>query len=169
MKNRLTEAFMDQLKSKASKDSSKKSLFIDASYERNTKSFQMHQQKPGRVRSLTLGEVSREIHNLKVEISTMKSQIAELKKGKQMAKEEEDNDQPWDTAPYSSNQEIQVAEGIKDPNFGFRDMRFITISYQQHHVKVNVYIKSQMFEMVALLDSGADINILNMKNIPAKY
>ena len=58
MKNRLTEAFMDQLKSKASKDSGKKSLFIDASYERNTKPFQMHQQKPSRVRSLTLGEVS---------------------------------------------------------------------------------------------------------------
>ena len=57
------------------------------------------------------------------EISAMKAQIAELKKGKQMAKEEEDNDQRRVTAPYSSDQEIQVAKGINDPNFGFRDMR----------------------------------------------
>jgi len=26
-----------------------------------------------------------------------------------------------------------------------------------------------MFEMIALIDLGADINIVNMKNIPAKY
>lgn len=82
MKNHLTKAFMDQIKSKASKYSGKKSLFIDAAYERNTKSFQMNQQNPGRVRSITLGEVSREIRNLKVEIFAMKCQIAELKKGK---------------------------------------------------------------------------------------
>jgi len=41
MKTRLTEAFMDQLKTSShSKGSSKKPLFIDASYECNTKSFQ---------------------------------------------------------------------------------------------------------------------------------
>ena len=54
MKNRLIEAFMDQIKAKASNISGKKPLFVDASYERNTKSFQRHQQKPDRVRSLTL-------------------------------------------------------------------------------------------------------------------
>jgi len=43
MKNCLTESFMDQFKSKPSKYLSKKYLFIDASYERNTKSFQLHQ------------------------------------------------------------------------------------------------------------------------------
>jgi len=44
MKNHLIEAFMDQLKSNASKNSGKKSLFIDVSFERNTKSFQKHQK-----------------------------------------------------------------------------------------------------------------------------
>jgi len=39
MKNLLTEAFMDQLKEKASNVLGRKSLFIDASYEKNTKSF----------------------------------------------------------------------------------------------------------------------------------
>jgi len=48
-------------------------------------------------------------------------------------------------------------------------MRLLTISYQQHHVKVNVCIRGQMFEMVALLDFGEEINILNMNNISAKY
>ena len=76
-------------------------MFVDASYERNTKSFQMHHQKPGRVRSLTLGEVSGEIHHIKSEISTIKAQIAELQKGKQFAtsqkyeeEEEEDENDP---------------------------------------------------------------------------
>ena len=96
MKNRLIEAFTNQLKTKASKESGKKPLFIDASYERNTKSFQMHHQKPERVRSLTLGEVSGEIHHLKAEIFAIKSQIAEIQKGKQIAisqveKDEEDD------------------------------------------------------------------------------
>eukprot|EP00253_Pinus_taeda_P016382 PITA_16382 len=99
----------------------------------------------------------------------MKSQIAELKKGKQVAKEEEEEDQPWNTAQYSSNQEVEVAEGIKDPNFGFREIRLLTISYQQHHVRVHICIRGEMFKMIALLDSGADINILNIKTIPTKY
>lgn len=40
MKNRLLEAFLDQLHfSTSSKSSSKKPLYVDPSYERNTKSF----------------------------------------------------------------------------------------------------------------------------------
>jgi len=94
--------------------------------------------------------------------------MAEIQKGKQMEKEE-DNDQPWHTASHSSNQEVQIAEGMKDLNFGFRDMSLLTISYQQHHVLVNICIKGKMFEMVALIDSREDIKILNMKIILAKY
>jgi len=165
MKNRLIEAFTNQLKTKASKESGKKSLFIDASYERNTKSFQMHHQKPGKVRSLMLGEVSGEIHHLKTEISAIKAQIAETQKGKQIKEEKEEDS--WNPTAYQ--QEVQVAEGRQDPNFGFKDMRLFTITYQQHHVKVKIYIQGQVFYLNALLDSGADINILNIKNVPAKY
>lgn len=57
MNNRLTEAFMEQLHFSSSKNSAKKPLFVDASFEQNTRSFQVH--------SLTLGEVSREIHSIK--------------------------------------------------------------------------------------------------------
>lgn len=42
MKNHLMEAFMDQMKS-SSRSSSNKPLFIDASYEKNAKTFQRHQ------------------------------------------------------------------------------------------------------------------------------
>ena len=58
---------------------------------------------------------------------------------------------------------------MQDPNFGFKDMILFTITYQQHHVKVNICIQGKKFQMTALLDSGANINILNMKNIPARY
>lgn len=164
MKDRLIEAFTEQLKSKASKESGKKPLFVDASYERNTKSFQMHHQKPGKLRSLTLGEVSGEIHQLKSEISAIKAQIAELKKGKEIKEEEEES---WNIG--SRHKEIEIAEGRSDPHFGFQDMRLFTITYQQHHVKVKICIQGQIFFMTALLDSGADINILNIRNIPAEY
>lgn len=40
MKNELKKAFMDQLKSSSSRNSGKKPLFVDASFERNTRSFQ---------------------------------------------------------------------------------------------------------------------------------
>ena len=125
----------------------------------------MHHQKPGKVRSLTLGEVSGEIHQLKAEISVIKAQIAEIKKGKEIQEEKEE--ESWNTTAH--RQEIQVAEGRSDPNFGFQDMRLFTITYQQHHVKVKICIQGQIFFMTALLDSGADINILNIRNVPAKY
>lgn len=123
----------------------------------------MHHQKLGKVRSLTLGEVSGEIHQLKSEISAIKAQIAELKKGKEIKEEEES----WNTG--SRHKEIEIAEGRSDPHFGFQDMRLFTITYQQHHVKVKICIQGQIFFMTALLDSGADINILNIRNIPAEY
>lgn len=165
MKNRLIEAFTDQLKAKASKESGKKPLFVNASYERNTKSFQMHHQKPGKVRSLTLGEVSVEIYHLKAEISAIKTQIAEIQKGKHIQEEKEEDS--WNPTTYHS--ELQIAEGKQDPNFGFKDMRLFTITYQQHHVKVKICIQGQTFFMTALIDLGADINILNIKNVLAKY
>jgi len=152
MKSRLTEAFMDQLKSSSSRNSGKKPLFVDASFERNTRSFQRHQEKPDKVRSLTLGEVSREIHNIKSEISTLKSQIAEIKKGKQAI---EENSHSWDTTEYAKNlnPNLEIVEGKKDPVFGFQEMRILAVSYQQHHVKVNICIKGEMFELTTLLDS----------------
>ena len=45
-------------------------LFIDASFERNTRSFQRSQQK-SKTRTLTLGEVSQEIHHLKKDIVSL--------------------------------------------------------------------------------------------------
>jgi len=82
MKEILIAAFMDQLRvSGSSKNTVKKPLFVDASFERNTKLFQKHQPHD-KVRSLTLGEVSREIHHLKSEIYGLKSRIAGLEKGK---------------------------------------------------------------------------------------
>lgn len=167
MKNRPIEAFTDPVKTKASNESGKKPLFIDASYERKTKSFQMHHQKLGRVRSLTLGEVSGEIHHLKAEISAIKAQIAEIQKGKRYAEEKSEEEDSWNPTAY--HQEVQVAEGMQDLHFGFKDMRLFTITYQQHHVKVNICIQGKKFQMIALLDFGVDINILNIKNVPAKY
>jgi len=102
----------------------------------------------------------------------MKSQIAELKNGKQVVNKEEgkeDEEHPWETTQYSSNKNLEIVEGVKDPVFGFKEMRILTISYQQHHVKVNISIRGEMFELIALLDSGAEANILNIKTIPAKY
>jgi len=51
----------------------------------------------------------------------------------------------------------------------FREMRIMAIEYQQHHVKINLCIQGEMFSLTALLDSGADVNILNSNVIPAKY
>lgn len=49
MRNQLTEAFMDQLRSSTSRSSGKKPLFVDASFDRNNRSFQRHQEKPNKV------------------------------------------------------------------------------------------------------------------------
>lgn len=123
------------------------------------------------VRSLTLGEVSREIHSIKNEISALKTQIAEIKKGRKVVEKEEEDIHPWDTTQYdrNTNPNLEIVEGKKDLVYGFKEMRLLTISYQEDHVKVNICIKGEMFELTSLLDSGVDVNILNKKIIPAKY
>lgn len=56
-------------------------MFVDASYEKNTKSFQRNQQHT-KSRSLTLGEVNHEIHYLKTKIVELKAKISQIEKGK---------------------------------------------------------------------------------------
>ena len=73
------------------------------------------------------------------------------------------------TTTSYQNSNIQIIEGQKDPILGFRKMRIMAIEYQQHHVKVNLCIQGEILSFTALLDSGADVNILNSKVIPAKY
>lgn len=164
MKNRLMEAFMDQMKS-SSRSSSKKPLFIDASYENNAKSFQRHQQQD-KVHALTLWEVSHEIHDLKSEISILKFQIVKLGKGKSI--DEADPIEEYDTTKfYKPN--VQIYEGRKDTTSGFQEMKILAIEYQQHPVQINVCIQGQMFKLTALIDFGANVNILNKKVIPTKY
>jgi len=89
----------------------------------NTKSFQKHQPH-NKVRSLTLGEVSIEIHHLKSEISSLKSRIAKLEKGKQL-----ESVPYWNTTTSYQNPNVEIIEGQKDPILGFREMRIMAIEY----------------------------------------
>ena len=84
MKEKLLETFL-QIKHRdlgnTSTGNIQKSLFVDASYQKNVQYYQGNQQhtKP---RSLTLGEVSHEIHLLKKEIVELKEKISQIEKGK---------------------------------------------------------------------------------------
>lgn len=87
-----------------------------------------------------------------------------------MVEKEVEDPHPWDTTQYDRfpNPNLEIIEGKKDPVYGFKEMRLLAISYQQHHVKVNICIKGEMFELTTLLNSGADVNILNKKITLAK-
>ena len=148
----------------------KKPLFIDASFERNTRAYQRDQLQ-NKVRSLTLGEVSREIHMLKSEISALKFQVSQLEKGKQVMAQNVLGHYTNYTLHNTPNVEskVEIVEGKKDPTVGFREMRVLAIEYQQHHVQVNICIKGEMFSLTTLLDSGADVNIFSKKAITSKY
>ena len=63
LKTRLIDACMQSSSSSTSR-SGKKLMFVDASYERNTRIY-LRQKQEDKVRALTLGEVSREIHCMK--------------------------------------------------------------------------------------------------------
>jgi len=94
-------------------------------YEKNAKSFQRHQQQD-KARALTLGEVSHEIHNLKSEISILKSQIVRLEKGKSI--DESDSIKEYDIEEfYKPN--VQIYDGRKDTALGFQEMRILSIEY----------------------------------------
>lgn len=84
MKEKLLETFL-QIRQKdfgnTLKGNISISLFVDSSYEENTKYFQRN-QKHTKPRSLTLGEVSHEIHHLKKEIIELKTKVSQTNKGK---------------------------------------------------------------------------------------
>ena len=84
--------------------------------------------------------------------------VSEIEKGK--APEDEE---------IFSNANIEIFEGKRDDSVGFRDMRVMTIQYQQHPVMLDICINGEMFSLKTLIDLGADVNILNSKVIPAKY
>ena len=143
MKEKLLETFLSTMhknQGSSSKTASKiepKALFINASFERNAISFQRNQRN-SKTRALTLGEVSQEIHHLKKEIVSLKSQVSELEKGKK-TKDAYDE--------YYTNPNIEIFEGKKDDTIGFTDMRVMAIQYQQHHVMLYICMNREMFSL----------------------
>ncbi len=73
------------------------------------------------------------------------------------------------TAPFSGESKVEIGEGQRDATTGFREMRILAVEYQQHHVLIDICIQNEIFSLTAVIDSGADVNILNTKVIPAKY
>lgn len=165
MKENLLEFFLSTMhknQGSSSKTASKtkpKALIINASFGRNTRSFQRSQQKSN-TRALTLEEVSQEIHHLKKEIVSLKAQVSKLEKGK---KTEDAYDE------YYTNPNIEIFEGKKDDTIGFIDMKVMAIQYKKHHVMLEICINGEMFSLRTLIDSGADVNIMNSKVVPEKY
>ena len=49
------------------------------------------------------------------------------------------------------------------------DMRVLTIQHQKHLVLINLKIQGQMFKLKAIIDSGADVNMLHKDTMPTKY
>ena len=105
----------------------------------------------------------------------MKTRISELEKGKQVQAS------PVSSPIYSGRvtnctlhgapkhtEEVEVAEGHPDPTMDIRDLHFLAIQYQQHHVEVRVWIKGKMFDLIALIDSGSDVNMFSKKAIPSQ-
>lgn len=136
LKSRLLETFMQNSSTSSNTRVSKKPIFVDASYEKNTKSY-LWQQQANKVRPLTLGEVSKEIHNMKTEISALKSQVSTLEKEKQEVAypvSGRNTNYTVHTAPIHEDK-VEIAEGRPDPTLGFREMRILAIEYQQHHFK----------------------------------
>ena len=115
LKATLVKAFMQHGTGSSNSSSSKKPNFVDASYDRNTKSYLQHNST--KVRGLTLGEVSKEIHNLKSEINSMKSEISVLKqqaKHGQQPSSSTSGRQINYTLHSAPGSEVKVAEGKFD-------------------------------------------------------
>lgn len=135
LKSRLLETFMQYSSTSSNTRVSKKPIFVDASYEKNTKSY-LRQQQANKVRPLTLGEVSKEIHNMKTEISALKSQVSRLEKEKQeVAYPVSGRNTNYTVQTAIHEDKVEIAEGRPDPTLGFREMRILAIEYQQHHFK----------------------------------
>lgn len=100
------------------------------------------------------GEVSKEIHYLKAEISTLKSKVAQLEKEKQPLVPNifaHENAYTLHTVPYSSEPKVKIGEGQRDVTTGLREMRILTIEYQQHHVLLDICIQNEILSLTVLI------------------
>jgi len=71
--------------------------------------------------------------------------------------------------PHYSTENPNVEIYEDDDLFGLNSMRILAIKHQKFHVMINLIIQGQQFFLKTLIDSGSNINVLNKKEIVARY
>lgn len=179
MKKALLDAYVKIVKGKEVSQR-KPPLFLEASYERNTKSYMKfnREQKP---QALTLTDLAANLSEIKKEVQSLKSQVNKLQ-------DEIDHSYPVDhwarqeimalrakidhiplpleDAEYEQAEASKPAESALE---AFSNMQVLTISYQKYYVQIRIEIQEEIFSLIALIDTGSDINLLHKDKIPAKY
>lgn len=105
------------------------------------------------------GTTYREIHELKDEVRKIKTELQTLKAQQNQSASPSNamsTKQTNYTVHAQPTTEVQTSSG-KFVSSGFSelgDMQVFAVQYQQHHIKVKLCVAGNVYEVIALVDSG---------------
>jgi len=179
MKTALLEAYVKAVKTeqkgKSSKIVKRQPLFLDASFEKNTKTYIKFNREP-RLQDISVSDLAKEASKLKTKIGALRQNLDKLqlevengypidfwaRQEINLLKEKLDSiPPPLEEAPFESPPRQELT--------GITRMQVLPISCQKYYIKVQIEICNEVFSLTALIDTGSDINLLHKEKIPAKY
>jgi hypothetical protein len=183
MKNSLLETFLNtmkegqRLKNHESLNKGSQPLFLEASFERNTKSF-IKYNKEANMQHTSIIDLAKDLVLLKKEVVDLKNKLKHFEEESencykidswarqeiQTMREQLDSrpppleDVPMKTMPLNAAQ-LQ----------GLNAMKILPVRFQKYHIQIKIEINYEVFCLKALLDTGSDMNLLDKDLIPHKY
>jgi hypothetical protein len=183
MKKSLLEAFIKTIKTKQKEKGyelpKRQPLFLDASFEKNTKTYIKFNREP-KLQNISVTDLANELTSLRKEVYEIKESITRIQGEIELsypvdawAKQEiklikdklESFPPPLEDAPFENLIQEQTSEEMQ----GIPGMQVLPIKYQKYYIKIQLEIYQEIFSLTSLIDTGSDINLLDKNKIPAKY
>jgi hypothetical protein len=159
-------------------------LFLEASYEKNTKTYMKFNREP-KPQNLTLSDLASDLSALKQAVADIQIKLNFLQQETEhsypvdswarqeileLKKRIDHIPPPLEDAPYSTFVTKETPEEGEQRSAvqAFSDMQVLTVSYQKYYVHIQLEIMQEIFSLTALIDTGSDINLLH-KDKMASY
>ena len=125
-------------------------------------------------KKVTVNDLQQEIKDTKSEVQSLRESLASLKANHNQMLEHLENTLHQDNEQGTSSQNPSDGEADNPIKDMVQERKFLEtinrINFQKWHSKVRIVISKDFeFEVIALIDSGADLNCIQEVIIPSKY
>jgi len=185
MKNSLLDSFLKAVRTtqraRSIESSKREPLFIDASFDKNTKTF-IKFNKEAKLQNTSVTDLAKEVIFIKKEVTELKGKIKKM---------EEEAEYSFKIDSWARKEIAEIKERldsilppledvpIQNPNIvapnttaymqGLTAMKIMPIKLQKYQVKIKMEINGEVFYFHALIDIGSDMNLIQKNLVPIKY